>query len=63
MMKKILFIEDNTELCTLVKPFLSTKGIELTYCPYLKKWSLKMTCWPTFKFIDGLSPDPQLREP
>jgi hypothetical protein len=58
-MEKILLIEDNSELCTLVKPFLNVRGIELDYCPYLKKWSLKITSWPTFRFYKGLSPNPQ----
>ena len=58
-MEKILLVKENVELCTLVKPFLEAKGIKLTYCPFLKQWSLKMRCWPTFRFFERVSPDPR----
>ena len=45
-MERVLFVNDNTELCDLVKPFLKNKGIELSYCSHSKKWSLKMTSLP-----------------
>ena len=58
-MEKTLLIKENAELCVLVQPFLEAKGIELTYCPLLKQWSLQMRYWPTFRFFEGVSFDPR----
>ena len=45
-MEKILFVDDNVELCALVRPFLKIAGIELNYSRHAKIWSLKMTSAP-----------------
>ena len=41
-MKKILYIDDVTELCNLLNPFLKERGIELAYCSESEKYVLTM---------------------
>ena len=46
-MEKVLFINDHTELCDLLRPFLESKGIELDYCEHSNRWLLKITALST----------------
>ena len=61
VMKKSLFIDDHTELCTLLNPFLKDRGIELAYCKKSEKLVLTMPL-SNHKWYDYMVPCKQWRQ-
>ena len=59
-MKKILFIDDIAELCTLLNPFLKERGIELAYCNESDKLVLTMPL-SNHKWCDFMIPSKKQR--
>ena len=57
-MKRSLFIDDITELCTLLNPFLKERGIELAYCNKSEKLVLTMPL-SNHKWYDFMVPRKQ----
>ena len=59
-MKRSLFIDDITELCTLLNPFLKERGIELAYCNESGKLILTMPL-SNHKWYDFMVPSGKQR--
>ena len=59
-MEKILIVDDNAELCTLLNSFLRERGIEVAYSDETEKWILTMPL-SNHKWYDFMVPTKKQR--